>query len=109
MYELTPREKRSKAIFGTKDAIDVFGAMLKYCVEPPPSFTVQDVKKEFLDQDTINYASIHRNLAKLEGVGAIEQVAEQRPPSFRCIPNNLFWDKLIRPIVDEEINRSLEA
>lgn len=109
MESLTPREKRSKAMFGTKDALDVFGVVLGFSIEPPETFSARDVTGQFFDQRAINAGSVRRNLAKLEAIGAIQQVPDESAGTRYQRVDDVIWEKLVRPMVSEEIDRSLET
>jgi hypothetical protein len=105
---MSTREERSKAMFGAKDALDVFGVVLGYTVEPPQLFTVTDVHKEFFDRTAINTSSIRRNLDKLEILGAIQRVPGENSQISYQRTEVFLWD-LVADMIDKEVDISLEG
>ncbi|HSX24013.1 MAG TPA: hypothetical protein VLE74_02830 [Candidatus Saccharimonadales bacterium] len=108
MRELSPREKRSKAMFGTKDALDVFGAVSSYSTDPPETFSVQGVQEQFFDPRTVSINSIRRHITKLEKLEAIERVQNEGPAYLYQRLEDPLWN-LVTAMVSSEIDRSLDA
>lgn len=113
MYGLTsrekPREKRSKALFGTKDALDIFGAISHDDFAPPALFTIRDVHLHFFDPSAVDPSSLRRNLAKLEALGEIERLPVERAAfTYQRRADSPFWG-MIKEMVSQEVDSTLDS